>query len=588
MANNNENDDEVVNNNENDDEVVNNNLAPVIPIGLLEAIGVVPHANLIEAMRMQGIPDQAIRAALQQAGVPNDNINAAWAELDFGVAQANNGDLLNNNGLAPGVPPVVGPPPNNNGNNNDDDDDDDDEWPNNLPPGPPAPPAAPKPPKPSKFATALTAAEKTALLTPRAAQPQSFGVDITNHVEDALYEVLKIGFDKVHPEKSKEECIEILRALLKQHNAIISGGFILKLILNVSDADWAIQSNLRSNHIYKYKTKLNTQINSGVDVDFYVPCKDLIPFYTILLPLFQANKWKSYQASFYCRSFLRKNGIRKVYKFTRPEVPGQLTEMDIMAVRNSRSPLDVVTNFDLTVCQVWYDGTSVKATDPEHVLNKVTYLQGDYVKTYLRGNRFLNWRLKKYTKRGFKVLGDPAILSTLSPMDIIPNPTFGATGCGFEDEPRIHIRDDPKRWLIRALLYFKKTGKYHIRSTVKDTAQVSDIGYSTPAQVKLRYNLDLLDGYDTDDFIENPQLLRDMLQSEDPVVSFTNKFFALFNEIGDTNPFADIVDVQEQSNLDYVKRTRVYKEIMALKPKVLELVPPPAHAGGRRMTRRRR
>jgi hypothetical protein len=64
-----------------------------------------------------------------------------------------------------------------------------------------------------------------------------------------------------------------------------------------------------------------------------------------------------------------------------------------MAVRNARSPLDVVQNFDLSFCQIWYDGKGVWATHPEHVKTKSGILQGDYVKVLLEhNNKFLKRR----------------------------------------------------------------------------------------------------------------------------------------------------------------------------------------------------
>ena len=474
----------------------------------------------------------------------------------------------------------------NNGNN----DDEDDEWPENAAPAPPGPQGAPKPSKKPKFATELTEPEKAALQTPRTAVPQSFGADVTARVEDALYQVLKVGFDKVHPGKPKDECIQILRFILKETKAVLSGGYILKQILNVPDVEWTVPQIYGANVVYQGKTKLNTQINSGVDIDFYVSCKNLIPFYVAMIPLFQGETIKSYEASFYCKSFLRKNGIRTVYKILRPDAPDQLSEMDIMAVRNARSPLDVVTNFDLTVCQVWYDGTSVKGTDPEHVLNKVTYLQGDYVKTYLQGNRFLDWRLSKYSQRGFKIVGDPVALAIINPLDILNPVVYYGTGCRFTDEQRVHIRDDPKRWLIRALLRFSITGNYFVNGTLADYGIQNIVVYKDPSKKSLKNKISPLDGYDTDDFVENPQLLRDrVMDKQDPIVGFANTFFDRFEMVGDKNPFKEVFEYEGYlENMDYVD---AYREIKALKPKVLEYIPPPAQpapAGGRRMTRRRR
>ena len=142
------------------------------------------------------------------------------------------------------------------------------------------------------------------------------------------------------------------------------------------------------------------------DTDIYVPVKHIPRFLKEMIrpegvpPIFaNADRYRKYAASFYCSSFLRKNGIRRVYNFGRMGI----SEVDIMAVRNKRGPLAVVNNFDLTFCQVWFDGKDVYASHPEHIRTKSGKMQIDYCMTLLGGNRFLNRRVKKYIDRGFKI-----------------------------------------------------------------------------------------------------------------------------------------------------------------------------------------
>jgi len=185
-----------------------------------------------------------------------------------------------------------------------------------------------------------------------------------------------------------------LMTLLKDNEGLIAGGFILGSCLGLD--------------------------NKGQDVDFYVPVKNIPRFINTLVvddpingaSIMKPTHYNSYAASFYCESFLKKNGIRKVYNFAigkmkarKREAPFlEVTEeIDIMAVRNKRGPLAVVQNFDLTFCQVWFDGTDVYATHPDHIRNKSGVLQIDYCKMLLSGNRFLKRRINKYIWRGFKV-----------------------------------------------------------------------------------------------------------------------------------------------------------------------------------------
>ena len=153
------------------------------------------------------------------------------------------------------------------------------------------------------------------------------------------------------------------------------------------------------------------------DVDMYVPVKYIPLFLNELIvknnAIFDADSYNKYAASFYCSSFLRKNGIRKVYNFlgrTSDVLDNNTYEIDVMSVRNKRGPLAVVNNFDLTFCQVWFDGTDVYASHPEHIKSKTGILQFDYCKKLIAGNRFLKNRINKYIRRGFQIKFDERII----------------------------------------------------------------------------------------------------------------------------------------------------------------------------------
>ncbi|NBT49387.1 MAG: hypothetical protein EBT07_16515, partial [Actinobacteria bacterium] len=119
-----------------------------------------------------------------------------------------------------------------------------------------------------------------------------------------------------------------------------------------------------------------------------------------------------FDATIYCRSFLRKNGIRRVYTF----LTTNDNSVDVMAVRTKKTVQDVCSNFDLTFCQVWFDGTHVFATHPDHIREKKGYLQGEYIDTFVQGNAFLKDRIRKYQQRGFKVEYDPSTTSVKLPV----------------------------------------------------------------------------------------------------------------------------------------------------------------------------
>ena len=74
-----------------------------------------------------------------------------------------------------------------------------------------------------------------------------------------------------------------------------------------------------------------------------------------------------------------------------------------MIVNPNVSLVSVVENFDLTFCQIYYDGSTVEAMHINDVKNKKGVLRDDYTETLLRGNTFTLYRLSKYQSRGFSI-----------------------------------------------------------------------------------------------------------------------------------------------------------------------------------------
>ena len=238
--------------------------------------------------------------------------------------------------------------------------------------------------------------------------------------------------------------------------------------------------------------------------------------------------YQKHQASLYCNSFLRRNKIRKVYTYHRNQVasfgaetlyqklvtlkekgekdkiaeellaleektPGLVNSIDIMAVRNSKSPVDVVQNFDLTFCQVWYDGKDVWATHPEHIVEHVGYLQGDYVKLFLGKNQFLENRLKKYISRGFEIRFDPAMLDVLG-----TSTDWVQLVCKQEVSPR--TPEQYKRWAMHVLLSFIVHGNL---KTCWRTEEVSNYAFNSPKEINGGIQTTISeddDGYDSEDY----------------------------------------------------------------------------------------
>ena len=265
----------------------------------------------------------------------------------------------------------------------------------------------------------------------------NYVVDVENALRGQFQNAYNTYKDSI--QEPRGDAAEAISTLLKENGALISGGFIL----------------------YAIGKKQGTS-----DIDIYVSCKNLPNVNAVLPKIIQANRLNEYMASVYCRSFLKKNGIRSVqtysfvsHLFNDFGIERSEYSIDIMAVRNKRTPLAVVKNFDLTYCQIWYDGTMVYATHPEHIKHKIGYLQKDYIVNYLKGNPFLKNRIWKYKANGFKTLLAPNGLSEYESLDIKDLEVTTYTNELHKDTP-----EWKKHWACSALLEFIVTGFYRLRA----------------------------------------------------------------------------------------------------------------------------
>jgi flavodoxin len=115
----------------------------------------------------------------------------------------------------------------------------------------------------------------------------------------------------------------------------------------------------------------------------------------------------------YDESFFRKNGIAgrfRMYTAVRREDDSTLTmpPVDLIVISGEKTPIEVVSNFDLTFCETWYDGIDVWSNYKDDLLNLRGKLKPDYVDALLKNfNKFIQERIIKYTRRGFKIeIGD--------------------------------------------------------------------------------------------------------------------------------------------------------------------------------------
>ena len=267
--------------------------------------------------------------------------------------------------------------------------------------------------------------------------------------------------------------------LLKSTGSLIAGGSVLACILNEN-------------------------INTINDIDIYVPIKKSQEFLNELI--YKEDRLTKninnyvcdeYSSSLYCTSFLKRNGIKKVMslidgsardKYTSlAGTTSQQNNIDIMLVRNKRTPLQVVTNFDLTFCECWFDGENIWATFPEHIRSKNGKVQSDYVEMVIIKNKFTEKRMAKYIERGFKISLEP-----LSNVDLHYNREQGIilfdkkNICPEEEYKYNHpIKNIVKNeWTVRLLLKWFSGNRTNVE-TIKYIGKNED-GYRTDEEEQER------------------------------------------------------------------------------------------------------
>jgi hypothetical protein len=172
----------------------------------------------------------------------------------------------------------------------------------------------------------------------------------------------------------------IINRLLTENEALIAGGAVLAPYINSQD--------------------LNVN-----DLDVYIHKSKAMDFVDGLISLLRYSFIKNgnYIKPAYDQSFFRKNNIIARFRLYLYEFP----PIDIMIIPDEIPILSVVTNFDLTFCEIWYDGRTVSAVDPVGILAKTGKLKKDYVNSFLLYlNQFTIRRVLKYVKKGFTITYD--------------------------------------------------------------------------------------------------------------------------------------------------------------------------------------
>ncbi len=155
-----------------------------------------------------------------------------------------------------------------------------------------------------------------------------------------------------------------------------------------------------SSVLFQYQNFINSD---NIDLDTYVhvsKAKTLVDY--LINELDYEIGFSNYITPEYDKSFFKKNHILARFRLQhvgRKKYP----PFDIMIINDEYSLTDIVSNFDLSICEIWYDGREVHATDIEGINNRVATLKPDYVSSLLTFNKFTINRIQKYEERDFKI-----------------------------------------------------------------------------------------------------------------------------------------------------------------------------------------
>lgn len=177
--------------------------------------------------------------------------------------------------------------------------------------------------------------------------------------------------------------IDEIKNVLKQSNAIIAGGSVLRFCSNEQNELW----------------------ETG-DIDIYVNNKNVIPIRNFLASFSQRVEILGYGNNIYNKNFFNVSKIYKVVRFyTKFDyIQENVKHIDLVYVHNSMKLNKVVETFDLTCCQVWYDGTSIYAKYPEMIMERKSQINPLYIHQLLKGNKSTHNRIRKYINRGFEII----------------------------------------------------------------------------------------------------------------------------------------------------------------------------------------
>jgi len=133
------------------------------------------------------------------------------------------------------------------------------------------------------------------------------------------------------------------------------------------------------------------------DIDIYVNVKNAVPIRDFLVSMKGLLTISKRITSNYSNFFLDINNIKRITRFQYSEE----RSIDLVYIGNTKTVKSVVTNFDFTCCQNWYDSENIYSTHYESTKNKKTGITKDFYPFYVSKNKYTLGRADKYKEKGF-------------------------------------------------------------------------------------------------------------------------------------------------------------------------------------------
>lgn len=216
----------------------------------------------------------------------------------------------------------------------------------------------------------------------------------------------------------------------------------------------------------------STRIN---DFDVYINRRHAADFIrTIRANLgVEPQLWGMCAAAPYDNSFMRQNRVLCRVPFVRRRGDRSEIKIDLIVLSDEVEVLQVVSNFDLTFCESWWDGQYAYSNDPDGLRNREGWLKPAYTKRLFEDlNVFTIRRIRKYRARGWKVfLSDDPQLNGISFNDVITHYDENVE----EIESRLPRTEKVAEELSIRLLIKRSMDKVMLRENTRGWSRVIDL-----------------------------------------------------------------------------------------------------------------